>query len=115
MERVLTVVINPDPEKPDDMGDDGSGGSGNGGNNGNGGDSGGINGALNGQPVTGGQYRDLLTDPLPSQGDTGTVPPNAGTSQTGRKHSLPRPDPTQRPRAMHLPERAAEMAREHAA
>lgn len=85
MERVLTVVINPDPEKPDDMGDDGSGGSGNGGNNGNGGDSGGINGALNGQPVTGGQYRDLLTDPLPSQGDTGTVPPNAGTSQTGRK------------------------------
>lgn len=85
MERVLTVVINPDPEKPDDMGDDGSGGSGNGGNSGNGGDSGGINGALNGQPVTGGQYRDLLTDPLPSQGDTGTVPPNAGTSQTGRK------------------------------
>ena len=85
MERVLTVVINPDPEKPDDMGDDGNGGSGNGGNNGNGGDSGGINGALNGQPVTGGQYRDLLTDPLPSQGDTGTVPPNAGTSQTGRK------------------------------
>lgn len=79
MERVLTVVIDPDPEKPDDMGDDGSGGSG------NGGDSGGINGALNGQPVTGGQYRDLLTDPLPSQGDTGTVPPNAGTSQTGRK------------------------------
>lgn len=85
MERVLTVVINPNSEKPDDMGDDGSGGSGNGGNNGNGGDSGGINGALNGQPVTGGQYRDLLTDPLPSQGDTGTVPPNAGTSQTGRK------------------------------
>lgn len=82
MERVLTVVVNPDPEKPDDMGDDGSGGSGNGGNSGNGG---GINGALNGQPVTGGQYRDLLTDPLPSQGDTGTVPPNAGTSQTGRK------------------------------
>ena len=85
MERVLKVVIDLDPEKPDDMGDDGSGGSGNGGNNGNGGDSGGINGALNGQPVTGGQYRDLLTDPLPSQGDTGTVPPNAGTSQTGRK------------------------------
>ena len=79
MERVLRVIIE------DDTGDDGSGGSGNGGNNGNGGDSGGINGALNGQPVTGGQYRDLLTDPLPSQGDTGTVPPNAGTSQTGRK------------------------------
>lgn len=85
MERVLTVVIDPNSEKPDDMGDDGSGGSGNGGNSGNGGSSGGINGALNGQPVTGGQYRDLLTDPLPSQGDTGTVPPNAGTSQTGRK------------------------------
>lgn len=80
MERVLRVII-----KEDNTGDDGSGGSGNGGNSGNGGSSGGINGALNGQPVTGGQYRDLLTDPLPSQGDTGTVPPNAGTSQTGRK------------------------------
>ena len=80
VERVLRVII-----EEDDTGDDGSGGSGNGGNNGNGGDSGGINGALNGQPVTGGQYRDLLTDPLPAQDNTGTVPPNAGTSQTGRK------------------------------
>lgn len=45
---------------------------------------GGGGGTLSGQAVSGGgDYRDLLTDPLPQQGSNGTNKPNANTAQAG--------------------------------
>lgn len=45
---------------------------------------GGGGGTLSGQAVSGGgDYRDLLTDPLPQQGSNGTNKPNANTAQGG--------------------------------
>lgn len=63
---------------PADPGGDGGGtddGSGNGGG-----------GTLSGQTTSGGgDYRDLLTDPLPQQGSNGTNKPNANTAQGARR------------------------------
>lgn len=43
-------------------------------------------GTLSGQAVSGGgDYRDLLTDPLPQQGTTGTTKPNTNTAQGTRR------------------------------
>lgn len=43
-------------------------------------------GTLSGQAVSGGgDYRDLLTDPLPQQGNNGTNKPNANTAQGTRR------------------------------
>lgn len=45
---------------------------------------GGGGGTLSGQAVSGGgDYRNLLTDPLPQQGSNGTNKPNANTAQAG--------------------------------
>ena len=45
---------------------------------------GGGGGTLSGQATSGGgDYRDLLTDPLPQQGSNGTNKPNANTAQGG--------------------------------
>lgn len=45
---------------------------------------GGGGGTLSGQATSGGgDYRDLLTDPLPQQGSNGTNKPNANTAQAG--------------------------------
>lgn len=45
---------------------------------------GGGGGTLSGQAASGGgDYRDLLTDPLPQQGSNGTNKPNANTAQAG--------------------------------
>lgn len=45
---------------------------------------GGGGGTLSGQTTSGGgDYRDLLTDPLPQQGSNGTNKPNANTAQAG--------------------------------
>ena len=45
---------------------------------------GGGGGPLSGQATSGGgDYRDLLTDPLPQQGSNGTNKPNANTAQAG--------------------------------
>lgn len=61
---------------PADPGGGGGGGTDNG--SGNGG------GTLSGQATSGGgDYRDLLTDPLPQQGSNGTNKPNANTAQAG--------------------------------
>lgn len=61
---------------PADPGGGGGGGTGNG--SGNGG------GTLSGQATSGGgDYRDLLTDPLPQQGSNGTNKANANTAQAG--------------------------------
>lgn len=47
---------------------------------------GGGGGTLSGQATSGGgDYRDLLTDPLPQQGTTGTNKPNANTAQGTRR------------------------------
>lgn len=47
---------------------------------------GGGGGTLSGQAVSGGgDYRDLLTDPLPQQGSSGTNKPNANTAQGTRR------------------------------
>lgn len=47
---------------------------------------GGGGGTLSGQAVSGGgDYRDLLTDPLPQQGSNGTNKPNANTAQGTRR------------------------------
>ena len=63
---------------PADPGGGGGGGTGNG--SGNGG------GTLSGQAASGGgDYRDLLTDPLPQQGSNGTNKPNANTAQGARR------------------------------
>lgn len=63
---------------PADPGGGGGGGTGNG--SGNGG------GTLSGQAASGGgDYRDLLTDPLPQQGSNGTNEPNANTAQGARR------------------------------
>lgn len=57
-------------------------GGGGGGETGNGSGNGG--GTLSGQATSGGgDYRDLLTDPLPQQGSNGTNKPNANTAQGG--------------------------------
>ena len=43
-------------------------------------------GTLSGQAASGGgDYRDLLTDPLPQQGSNGTTKPNANTAQGARR------------------------------
>lgn len=47
---------------------------------------GGGGGTLSGQAASGGgDYRDLLTDPLPQQGSNGTNKPNANTAQGARR------------------------------
>ena len=47
---------------------------------------GGGGGTLSGQATSGGgDYRDLLTDPLPQQGSNGTNKPNANTAQGARR------------------------------
>lgn len=47
---------------------------------------GGGGGTLSGQTTSGGgDYRDLLTDPLPQQGTTGTTKPNTNTAQGTRR------------------------------
>lgn len=63
--RICTITVTPaDP-----------GGGGNGGG-----------GTLSGQAASGGgDYRDLLTDPLPQQGSNGTNKPNANTAQGARR------------------------------
>lgn len=64
---------------PADPGGGGGGGIGDGSGNGGG-------GKLSGQTTSGGgDYRDLLTDPLPQQGTTGTTKPNANTAQGSRR------------------------------
>mgnify|MGYP004716300001 CR=1 FL=1 len=66
-----TVIVTP--------ADPGNGGGGDGDGSGNGG-----GGKLNGQPTSGGgEYRDLLTDPLPQQGASGTTAPS--TAQSGQR------------------------------
>lgn len=63
---------------PADPGGGGGGGGGTDNGSGNGG------GTLSGQAASGGgDYRDLLTDPLPQQGSNGTNKPNANTAQAG--------------------------------
>lgn len=63
---------------PADPGGGGGGGGGTGNGSGNGG------GTLSGQATSGGgDYRDLLTDPLPQQGSNGTNKANANTAQAG--------------------------------
>lgn len=63
---------------PADPGGGGGGGGGTDNGSGNGG------GTLSGQATSGGgDYRDLLTDPLPQQGSNGTNKPNANTAQAG--------------------------------
>lgn len=65
---------------PADPGGGGGGGGGGGTDNG----SGNGGGTLSGQATSGGgDYRDLLTDPLPQQGSNGTNKPNANTAQAG--------------------------------
>lgn len=62
---------------PADPGGGGGGGTDDGSGNGGG-------GPLSGQTTSGGgDYRDLLTDPLPQQGSNGTNKPNANTAQGG--------------------------------
>lgn len=64
---------------PADPGGGGGGGTGDGSGNGGG-------GTLSGQAASGGgDYRDLLTDPLPQQGSNGTTKPNANTAQGARR------------------------------
>ena len=64
---------------PADPGGGGDGGTGDGSGNGGG-------GTLSGQATSGGgDYRDLLTDPLPQQGSNGTNKPNANTAQGARR------------------------------
>ena len=64
---------------PADPGGGGDGGTGDGSGNGGG-------GTLSGQAASGGgDYRDLLTDPLPQQGSNGTNKPNANTAQGARR------------------------------
>ena len=72
----ITCTITVTPADPGSGGDDGTGdGSGNGGG-----------GKLSGQTTSGGgDYRDLLTDPLPQQGTTGTTKPNTNTAQGTRR------------------------------
>ena len=63
---------------PADPGGGGGGGGGTDNGSGNGG------GTLSGQATSGGgDYRDLLTDPLPQQGSNGTNKPNANAAQAG--------------------------------
>lgn len=64
---------------PADPGGGGGGGTDDGSGNGGG-------GTLSGQTASGGgDYRDLLTDPLPQQGSNGTNKPNANTAQGARR------------------------------
>lgn len=63
---------------PADPGGGGGGGTGDGSANGGG-------GTLSGQTTSGGDYRDLLTDPLPQQGTIGTTKPNTNTAQGTRR------------------------------
>ena len=64
---------------PADPGGGGGGGTDDGSGNGGG-------GTLSGQAASGGgDYRDLLTDPLPQQGSNGTNKPNANTAQGARR------------------------------
>lgn len=64
---------------PADPGGGGDGGTDDGSGNGGG-------GTLSGQAASGGgDYRDLLTDPLPQQGSSGTNKPNANTAQGARR------------------------------
>ncbi len=77
----------------------GNGGDGDGSANGGG-------GTLSGQTTSGGgDYRDLLTDPLPQQGTTGTTTPNTNTAQGTR-----RPQTGTSQTASQKPETAADAA-----
>lgn len=73
----ITCTITVTPADPG--GDGGDGGTDDGSGNGGG-------GTLSGQAASGGgDYRDLLTDPLPQQGSNGTTKPNANTAQGARR------------------------------
>lgn len=73
----ITCTITVTPADPG--GDGGGGGPDDGSGNGGG-------GTLSGQATSGGgDYRDLLTDPLPQQGSNGTNKPNANTAQGARR------------------------------
>ena len=73
----ITCTITVTPADPG--GDGGDGGTDDGSGNGGG-------GPLSGQATSGGgDYRDLLTDPLPQQGSNGTNKPNANTAQGARR------------------------------
>lgn len=73
----ITYTITVTPADPG--GDGGGGGTDDGSGNGGG-------GTLSGQAASGGgDYRDLLTDPLPQQGSNGTNKPNANTAQGARR------------------------------
>lgn len=73
----ITCTITVTPADPG--GDGGGGGPDDGSGNGGG-------GTLSGQAASGGgDYRDLLTDPLPQQGSNGTNKPNANTAQGARR------------------------------
>lgn len=73
----ITCTITVTPADPG--GDGGGGGTDDGSGNGGG-------GTLSGQAASGGgDYRDLLTDPLPQQGSNGTNKPNANTAQGARR------------------------------
>lgn len=88
--------------------DPGNGGNGDGNNSGGTGDGSGNGGGgtLSGQTTSGGgDYRDLLTDPLPQQGTTGTTKPNTNTAQGTR-----RPQAGTSQTASQKPETAADAA-----
>ena len=72
---ICTITVTP----ADPGGDGGDGGTDDGSGNGGG-------GPLSGQTTSGGgDYCDLLTDPLPQQGSNGTNKPNANTAQGARR------------------------------
>lgn len=88
--------------------DPGNGGNGDGNNSGGTGDGSGNGGGgtLSRQTTSGGgDYRDLLTDPLPQQGTTGTTKPNTNTAQGTR-----RPQAGTSQTASQKPETAADAA-----
>ena len=95
-----TIAVTPaDPGGGGNGGGNGGGGTGDGSGNGGG-------GTLSGQTASGGgDYRDLLTDPLPQQGTTGTTTPNTNTAQGTR-----RPQTGTSQTASQKPETAADAA-----
>lgn len=90
----ITCTITITPADPGGNGGDGDGSANGGG------------GTLSGQTTSGGgDYRDLLTDPLPQQGTTGTTTPNTNTAQGTR-----RPQTGTSQTASQKPETAADAA-----
>ena len=90
----ITCTITITPADPGGNGGDGDGSANGGG------------GTLSGQTTSGGgDYRDLLTDPLPPQGTTGTTTPNTNTAQGTR-----RPQTGTSQTASQKPETAADAA-----